>query len=456
MKRFLAMRRLWLFLAPVIVGALVFAFAIQTRSLPLQLPAQERPSSVRTITLTPVTLIPRAIGYGNVRPGRVWQAVAEVAGKVVEIHPQLKKGAIVGKGTVLLKIDPTDYRLGILQAEADIRAINAQIEELNGSEKNTRASLEIEDRSLALTKGDFERKRKLFKQGTVSQAAVDQEERNYLKGRQSVQTLRNTLNLIPAERDVLAAKRAQNQAHLQSARLDLARTEIIAPFDARIAEVNVEATQYTGLGQVLAIADDIGLAEITAQVPIDHLINLIPPSAAMPENAAGVMNRLPDLMGFEAVVRLRASSIDAQWPARFTRIDDGIDPETRTAGVIVAVDNPYRRSQPGSRPPLTKNMFVEVELKGRPRPDQIVIPRASLHGSNVYIVNAESRLEIRPVAVAFTQANFAVIDSGLEGGETIVISDPIPAIAGMLLEASEDAEASAMLTREAEGGGPVR
>ena len=456
MRRFLAMRRLWLFLAPVIVGALVFAFAMKTRPLPLQLPAQERAASVRTITLAPVTLIPRAIGYGNVRPGRVWRAVAEVAGKVVEIHPQLKKGAIVGKGTVLLKIDPTDYRLGILQAEADIRAINAQIEELNGSEKNTRASLEIEDRSLALTKRDFERKRKLLEQGTVSQAAVDQEERNYLKGSQSVQTLRNALNLIPAERAVLAAKRAQNQVHLESARLDLARTEIIAPFDARIAEVNVETTQYTGLGQVLAIADDIGLAEITAQVPIDHLINLIPASAAMPENAAGVMNQLPDLMGFEAVVRLRASSIDAQWPARFTRIDDGIDPETRTAGVIVAVDNPYRHSQPGSRPPLTKNMFVEVELKGRPRPDQIVIPRSSLHGSSVYIVNAESRLEIRPVAVAFAQANFAVIESGLERAETIVISDPIPAIAGMLLEPTEDAEASAMLTREAEGGGTVR
>lgn len=456
MKGILVMRRLWLFLVPVIIGAVVLVMAVKMRPSPVQHDAQELTAIVRIIQVPQVTLIPRVVGYGNVKPSRVWQAIAEVAGKVVEIHPQLKKGAIIAKGSVLLKIDPTDYRLGIVQAEADIRVINAQITELNGSERNTHASLQIEDRALALTKGDLERKRKLLKQGTVSQAAVDQEERNFLKGRQSVQSLRNTLNQIPAKREVLAAQRAQQQARLTAARLDLSRTEIIAPFDARIAEVNVEATQYTGLGKVLVIADGIDIAEITAQLPIGRLLNLIPANAVMPDNAAGIMNQLPDLLGFEAIVHLRASTINAQWPARFTRINDTIDPETRTAGVIVEVDDPYGQAVPGTRPPLTKNMFVEVELKGRPRPDQIVIPRSSLHGSNVYLVNPEGRLEIRPVEVAFAQSDFAVVKSGLEVGEKIIVSDPIPAIAGMLVMPSIDTEASAMLIEQAEGGGSVR
>jgi RND family efflux transporter MFP subunit len=456
MKRLLSLHRLWLFLVPVIIGAIVLGLALKMRPSPVQSPAKELSARVRIIEVPQVILIPRAIGYGNVMPGRTWHAVAEVAGKVVALHPQLKKGAIIGKGEVLLKIDPTDYRLGITRAEADIRAINAQIEELNGAEKNTRASLEIEQRSLALTKGDFERKRKLLIQGTVSQAAVDQEERNFLKGRQSVQSLRNTLNLIPAEREVLAAQRAQNEARLVAARLDLERTVIMTPFDARIAEVNIETTQYTGRGQVLATADDIDSAEVTAQIPIGRLLNLIPPNTAMPQRAAEVMSRLPDLLGFEATVHLRASSIDAQWPARFTRINDSIDPETRTAGVIVTVDDPFRHALPGSKPPLTKNMFVEVQLKGRPRPGQIVIPRAALHGTNVYIVNNKGRLEIRPVEVAFSQSDFAVIKSGLKAGEKIVISDPIPAISGMLLETTLDLQASARLTLEAEGGGGVR
>lgn len=450
------MRRLLLFLFPVIIGALVLAFAVKTRTPPVRVEAVETATSVRIIEAPEVTLIPRAVGYGSVMPARVWQAVAEVGGKIVDIHPQLKKGAIIGKGEVLLQIDPTDYRLAISRAEADLSAINAQIAESRAREENTRASLKIEQSTLELTRRDLERKRKLLKQGNVSQSAVDLEERNYLKAQQSVQSLQNTLNLVPSERRVLDAQKAQNQARLDGARLDLERTRIAAPFDCRIAEVNVEATQYTGLGNVLAVVDDIGVSEVTAQVPMGRLINLVPPDASVPDNPSGLMQRLPDMLGFEAVVRLRGSTVKAEWKARFTRINDTVDPETRTIGVIVAVDAPYRRALPGSRPPLTKNMFVEVELRGRPRPGQLVVPRTSLHGDNIYVVGPDDRLEIRPVEIAFVQTDFAVIKSGLKAGERIVVSDPIPAIAGMLLAPTEDSAVRGELIRLAEGGGTVR
>lgn len=456
MSKFLQLPRPWLFLVPVLVGIVVLVLAVKTKSPPEKRPPQETTTSVRTIKVPEVTLIPRAIGYGSITPGRVWEAVAEVAGKVVEIHPQLKKGAIISKGEVLLRIDPTDYRLAITQAEADIRAVESQIDELNAREKNTQASLKIEKRSLELTLLDFDRKQKLLARGNVSQAAVDQEERNVLQGRQSVQSLQNTLNLLPAEREVLIAQKAQHQAQLEAAKLDLERTEITAPFDCRIAEVNVQATQYTGLGKVLAIADDIGVSEVTAQVPIGSLLKLVSPDAEVPDNVGSLMTRLPEMLGFEAVVRLRASTISAEWQARFTRINDAIDPETRTAGVIVAVDNPYRQAVPGTKPPLTKNMFVEVELKGRARPNQIVVPRSSLHGSELYVVNEESRLEVRKVDIAFTQTDFAVIKGNLKAGETIIVSDPIPAISGMLVKPFEDASALETLVQAAEGGGSIR
>lgn len=141
MKRFLAMQCLCFFLFPVIISALVFSIALKTRPSPENIPAKELAASVRFIEAANVTLIPRAIGYGTVKPVRVWNAIDEVEGKVVEIHPRLKKDANVAMVTVLLKIDPTDYRLGISQAEADIRAINAQIKVLSGSQKNIQVSL---------------------------------------------------------------------------------------------------------------------------------------------------------------------------------------------------------------------------------------------------------------------------------------------------------------------------
>jgi len=169
-----------------------------------------------------------------------------------------------------------------------------------------------------------------------------------------------------------------------------------------------------------------------------------------------MMERLPDILALSAVVRLRGGTVNAQWKARFTRISDTIDPKTRTAGVIVAVDDPYRQAIPGVRPPLVKNMFVEVELRGKPRPGQVVVPRAALHGRQVYVVTAENRLERRGVAVAFMQTNFASIKSGLKAGERVVISDLIPAVEGMLLDPVMDDDAARALIDEAEGRGPVR
>jgi len=449
-------RKRLLFFVPVVLGALVLALALTGRTPPVRMAAVEAATSVRVITVSEVTLVPRAIGYGNVQPGRIWEAVAEVGGQVLEVHPQLKKGAIVAKGEILLRIDPTDYRLAVAQTEADIMAVKARLKELDAKEKNARQSLDIEQRSLDLSNRDLERKRKLLQQNTVSQAAVDQEERNVLVRRQSVQVHQNTLNLIPAERDVLKAELAQKESRLTGARLNLERTTITAPFDCRIAEVYVEETQFAAQGKVLAVADDIGVSEVSAQVPMGRLINLIPIGTALPDLAAGIMSRLPDMFGFAAVVRLSGGGVKAEWEARFTRVSDTVDPETRAVGVIVAVDDPYRQAVPGKRPPLSKNMFVEVELRGRAQAHRIVVPRSSLHDGAVYVATPENRLDIRSVEVSFTQTDFAVIRSGLTPGERIVVSDPVPAIGGMLLAPVPDPETEAALIAEAEGRGSVR
>jgi len=405
-----------LILSPLLIGVLALVLTITTGGGPEQTPPKEAVTKVRVIETPLVTLIPRVLGYGNVKPGAVFEAVAEVSGQVIEIHRQLKKGAILGAGEVLARIDPTQYELAIAEIEASIRSVKAQLAEINVKEENTKASIKIDARSLALNQKALERKSKLLKKKTVSQAAVDLEERNVLARRQAVQSLKNALNLIPTERQALEAQLTLNQAQLAAAQLDLSRTTITTPFDSRIAEVNVERTQYASQGKVLAVADSIDVSEVAAQAPLDKLINLIPRGGKVPIDVSGIMDKLPELLSLSAVVRLKTGAVNIEWDARFTRISDTIDPQTRTVGIIVAVDKPYSQVVPGVRPPLTKNMFVEVELRGKPRPNQLVVPRAALHDGIVYVVNGENRLEKRKIQVAFAQTNFAVIASGLTAG----------------------------------------
>ncbi len=448
-------RRLML-LPPVAVGVVVLVVATRGRDAPTQTPPTETTTMVRVMAAPAVTVVPRALGYGNVEPGTVWEAVAEVGGKIVSVHPQYKRGAILPGGAELLRIDPTDYELAVAQIEASVRSVQAQLAELAVREENARASLAIEERALTLSRKDLERKRALVARKNVSQAAVDEAERSVLAGQMNVQAQRNTLNLIPAERQTLEAQLALDRARLADARLDLERTVVTTPFDGRIAEVRVERAQYATPGQVLAVFDSIDVSEVAAQIPLDKLMNIIAPTDTGPIDPASVMGELERLLGLSPIVRLHAGDLTVEWPARVARFNDTIDPQTRTVGVIAAVDEAYKQARPGIRPPLAKNMYVEVEFRGRPRPGVVVVPRSALHGRHVYVVGADSRLKKRVVTPLFLQTNFAAIESGLEPGERVVISDLIPAIEGMLLDPVDDAEAARSLVAEAHGEGPVR
>ena len=92
-----------LFLPPILIAAAVLVIAIQAREVAERTPPRETATAVRVVVAPSVAVVPRVLGYGNVQPETVWEAVAEVDGRIVEVHPQLKKGAILPAGAVLLR-----------------------------------------------------------------------------------------------------------------------------------------------------------------------------------------------------------------------------------------------------------------------------------------------------------------------------------------------------------------
>jgi multidrug efflux pump subunit AcrA (membrane-fusion protein) len=446
---------------PVAIGIAVLAWQLSQRQLPEQGEPSEVAKPVRVIEARPVDFVPRALGYGFVQPGSVWEAVAQVSGKIVYRHPDLERGRLLAAGSELLRIDPANYELAVARIEANADAVRAGLEELEVRRANTKSSLEIARRTLALAEQDLARKRTLLAKANVSQTAVDEAESGVLQERRQIQDLQNQLNLLPAERRVLEANLRLNQAQLEEARLDLERTVIRLPFEARIAEVLAEATQFVSAGQKLAVADSIDVAEITAQIALNHMRPLVPAGLDLSSLSADEISALPRRWGFSAEARLVAGDFTASWQARFDRISDMVDPQTRTLGLVVAVDEPYRSAIPGRRPPLTKNMYLEVEIRAAPQPGRIAVPRVALHrgpdgGDVIYLAGAEDRLEFRPVVPGPMQSDFAIVDEGLAGGERVVVSDLIPAIEGMLLAPRADDGLAARLAAQAGGAGELR
>ena len=448
------MIRKLLFIPPILIGIAILYYMASGRQAPERKPPEERARAVRVITAEPVRLVPRVTGYGSVYPGIVWSAIAQVAGEVVYVHPGLKKGAILAAGTEIVRISPADFVLAISQAQANIRSAEAKLAELKVTETNTADLLKIENRGLELREAELKRKRDLFARGTVAQSALELELRETLAQRKKIQDLENALRLLPTQRAVQQAQIAVYQTQLELAKLDLAHTRIKLPFDARIAEVKVEAEQFVQTGGMLVTADSLDVAEVEAQIPISQFRAMVHAGAAGDLRTgitAQSLSRIIKTIGFEATVRLRVGNDVVEWPARFARISDTVDPKTRTISAIVAVDGAYAKATPGQRPPLIKGMFVEIEIRTRARDESIVVPRSAFHDGRLYVVNVDGRLDIRSVTTGLVQGDLAAIDKGIEPGERIVVSDLIPAVAGMLLAPRSDDGVLARLKAEATG-----
>lgn len=417
---------------PIAVALVLTAYLVTHRPGPTRKPVSESIRTLRVIEVPYVDLVPKATGYGVAQAGRVWEAVAEVKGIVLSVFPHLKSGVHVKANDILIRIDPTEYELTVARLEAGVEKTQAEIKELSGDEENTKRLLAVEQRSLALARLSLERKRGALKRNAISHDEVDVEERNFLLQKKTVQELENSLSLIPSKREALHAALAVNQADLQQAGIDLAKTTIRAPFDCRLGDVNIETGQFVRADQSLFKAQSTAVTEVEARFQADTLRNLLSGrqrTSFQPGLDTAAFKQL--FHEVKVLISLQSGDWSAQWEARIDRVREAVDVKTREIKVVAAVDHPYDKAVLGVRPPLTSGMFCEVELRAPMRPKSIILPRSALHKNSVFVIDEQHRLQKKQVLVDFAQSEFIVIKSGLSGNETIVVSDPSPAITGM-------------------------
>ena len=453
--------RKWLFLPPVLLGLLVLGVVALLRTDIEPKPEAEVTRVLRVVEVPKVKFVPRLLGYGTAEPGRIWQAIAEVKGRVIHVDEALKSGMAVKEGTELLKIDPLEYELAVARLEAEIEQTNAQLAELDVRETNYEAALAIEEASLKLAEKELARQKKLLAQRAIASGTVEATEREVLAQRQSVQAQKSALSLVPTERKSLVSVLAVKNTNLKDVNLDLDNTTIKAPFESRLGKVNIEKGQFLTAGQVLFEAHGTDVTEVEVQVPLDKvsiLLNFDSEDRAKFIAAVVAMDieTIREMLQIKAIVRLRSGQLEASWDGVGKSTREFVDPQTRMIGIVIAVDKPYEQVIPGKRPPLVKGMFCEVEMRGEPREELVVVPRLAIHDGHVYVLDTDNRLQLRKVEVDFGQASLAVIKSGLNGKERLVVSDPTPAIEGMLVQPETDLELQKELLEIASGKGALK
>jgi multidrug efflux pump subunit AcrA (membrane-fusion protein) len=438
--------RLALVLIPLGLGLALLLQATGNRE-PLTIrEVAEVVTTARVITIESVEFTPSISTFGSVEPVSVWRGVARVAGEVEFVHDDLQPGRLIEAGTEIVRIDATDYELAEAQARAGLASAEARLAELEMRAANLEASIAIERRSLAIGETDLERRRTLLERGTGSQIAVDQAEEAMLQRRARLQDLENQLKLIPVQRQVQEAEAVIAGGQLAEARRNIVHTRFKMPFDGRIQDVDVEPGQFAANGQVLVVAEDISEAEVTARLPILQVQPLVarPLDTLMGTDlTTSRLDAVPRDLGLSAELRLSVGGRTFAWPAAIRRMSFALEPTTRTIGLVVGVEEPYRRAVPGELPPLVKDLFVEIVVSGRRLDDALLVPREALsrsgdRGWSVHLADAEDRLVQRPVSIGGFFGNVALVGAGLDPGDRVVVSDLPFAIEGMKLAPRED------------------
>ena len=123
-------------------------------------------------------------------------------------------------------------------------------------------------------------------------------------------------------------------------------------------------------------------------------------------------------------------------PGRVIRLVGELDPESRTAQVLVEVERPF--DPPPGELPLLPGAFVEVELEGQEPLPVVPVPRlAVVEGHHTWVVDGEQRLRKRQLQIAWGDDARIYASAGLSAGDRVVVTPPPTALEGMEVRSEE-------------------
>ena len=392
------MRTVLKILLPVVViavGVVVAVFMIRSR------PDAKRKAQVEPTTAVRVVSAQRSNSeavidaMGTVGPDRSVLLQPEVNGVLVYLDPRFEVGGRFDKDEVIARIDRRDYDLAIEQRKAEV--------------ERARFALSVEGGRQRVAAHEW-------------QQIGDTIETNP-EGRKLA--LRKP-QLASAVADLAAAR-----SGLQRAELNARRTVLRAPFNAlvrdRRASVGQLVSAQTPLGTI--VGTDRFL--VTVSVPLTALPWLLLPGVNATAGSAA------------KVVVEAGSGLQIAREGRVERLLGEVDPAGRMARLLVGIDRPLETTPAAGGDdgnlPLLLGTYAHVEMRGRALNDVIALPTAYIRdGDKVWLVDRESRLEVRTVEIAWRGPVQVLISGGLTAGDRIITSGIPSPLVGLKLRIEAD------------------
>ena len=377
--------------------------------IPVEIPYTPVAAAMTTVEVVPIQRHDTGIDFavdGEVIPFRRIDLIAEVQGRVVYKSERCRLGQYVERDELLVRIDSVDYQLAVDQAETAVSQAKLNIDENEVQKANVEKELMLARERLELSRRDYERNQPLVERRAISQAELENIQSSFLATQEVIQRLENQLRVLDTQTERLNVLHRREELALETAKLNLTRTEVKAPIAGVITADTFEVNSFIQKGANIARILDPAQLEIQCSLLMRQIQWIWRQSE---EGTGYIFAPTPVTIIYETDGERWA------WEGTLKTLDGGImDPVTRMVPCRVRVDNPQSGrwlqdfslgtslSSVTGQPMLFAGMHVKITVHSKPAIPLYRIPeRALLPGNRIWTV-VDGKLRQHSIQVAAT------------------------------------------------------
>ena len=387
MVRFLKFLLTRIFPAFLVLGLFIAGFMYLQSTKPVVEPItlEEKEWSVKATPVSFSDAQPNFRAYSTVKAMRQANLQMAAIGKIEFVSPNLKDGAILKKGELLVRLDTTRQILALADTDAKIEAEKINIASL---EKQTELRRKLVDRV-----------QKMKIRNVATDASLDEAE----------------LSLVITENQV-----SQSIARLRALEIlrknqlkDIEDAELVAPFTGSLNNVTIALGQRVTGASSFGKLTEINSAEVPFIVPAEIFVNA---------------DRL--LNSKVSVIWKSGDDNVATIPATIRRYQSQVNKSDGGGTVFAELDVETATFIP-------VGAFVEVVYQGLDLEQVAVLPETALHENNQVYIVVNGRSVAKQVEIKHRSDGKIWISGDLEEND-LIVSTRLPGLAaGMKVEISE-------------------
>jgi HlyD family secretion protein len=344
---------------------------------------------------------------------------AKVMGRVAWIG--VEKGDIVQEGQVLVRLEDSEFRAQVNQANANLAAAQARLDQLRSGSRpqeklKDKAAVLQAEASLKTAEADYQRAETLYRSGVASKAELD----HALAQRDTAAALVEAARQSSAMTDIgprteeiraAAAQVQQMKAALDYAHTQLAATEIKAPVAGTVLQRIVERGEmvspsaFGGSGARTSVVDLADLTDLQIELDISQS-----------DFSRLKMGQRTEIIP-EAFANLRYTGYIAEIAPEANRAKS-------TVQIKVKVENPNEHLRPEMNARV--NFLTDKPSQTESQPSaRVLVPKQAVirkDGSTFVFVIKGSKVEQRTIRTGDESGDAYYVLDGLSGNESVAIA----------------------------------